>query len=92
MARREVIEIPGLGHSNPIPLAVKIGSMVFSGGIMGQDPATGKVPSDPERQVSLAFENMQKIVEAAGAPTVTSRRWWCTSRTCSCGRSSTSSG
>jgi 2-iminobutanoate/2-iminopropanoate deaminase len=69
MARREVIEIPGLGHSNPIPLAVKIGSMVFSGGIMGQDPATGKVPSDPERQVALAFDNMQKIVEAAGGTT-----------------------
>jgi len=69
MARREVIEIPGLGHSNPIPLAVKIGSMVFSGGISGQDPATGKVPSEPERQVALAFENMQKIVEAAGGTT-----------------------
>src|SRR6266496_3601110 len=69
MARREVIEIPGLGHSNPIPLAVKIGSMVFSGGISGQDPATGKVPSEPERQVTLAFENMQKIVEAAGGTT-----------------------
>jgi enamine deaminase RidA (YjgF/YER057c/UK114 family) len=69
MARREMIEVPGLGHSNPIPLAVKIGSMVFSGGISGQDPATGKVPSEPEAQIALAFQNMQKIVEAAGGTT-----------------------
>jgi len=69
MARREVIEVPGLGHSNPIPLAVKIGSMIFSGGISGQDPATGKAPSDPGQQIVLAFQNMQKIIEAAGGTT-----------------------
>jgi len=69
MARRQVIEVHGLGHSNPIPLAVKIGSMVFSGGISAQDPATGKVPSDPGEQIVLAFQNMQKIVEAAGGTT-----------------------
>jgi len=69
MARREVLELPGLGHSNPIPYAVKIGSLVFTGGISGQDPATGNVPSEPEQQIALAFRNMQAVVEKAGGTT-----------------------
>lgn len=69
MARREVLELPGLGHSNPIPYAVKIGSMVFTGGISGQDPSTGNVPADPEQQVAHAFRNMQAVIEKAGGTT-----------------------
>lgn len=69
MARREVLELPGLGHSNPIPYAVKIGSMVFTGGISGQDPATGNVPADPEQQVVHAFRNMRAVIEKAGGTT-----------------------
>ena len=71
MARRQVIEVPGLAlhGEQPIPAAVKIGNQVFSGGISGQDPATGSIPDDPARQIALAFENAQRIVEAAGGTT-----------------------
>ena len=70
MARREVLEIPGLGHgTNPIPLGVKIGGMVYSGTIMGQDPDTGATPSEPEQQIALAFQNMRRLVELAGGTT-----------------------
>jgi 2-iminobutanoate/2-iminopropanoate deaminase len=69
MARREVLEIPGLGHgTNPIPLGVKIGSMVFSSTIMGQD-TTGETPNEPDQQIALAFQNMRRLVELAGGTT-----------------------
>ena len=71
MAKRQVVEVPGLKlhGAQPIPPAVKIGNMVFTGGIAGQDPQTNKVPDELERQVVLAFENMRRIVEAAGGST-----------------------
>ena len=71
MAKRQVLEIPGLGHGNaPIPMGVKIGSMVFSSGVMGQDPATHQVPpGDPARQAELMFQHVQTLVEQAGGTT-----------------------
>ncbi len=70
MGKRQVIEGEGLPrHSNPIPTAVKIGPFVFTSAIPGQDPATGEVPADPERQVVLAFENLRRVLEAAGGTT-----------------------
>ena len=64
---RQVIELPGLGHSGqPIPLAVKIGGFVFTGSIGGADPKTGDLPAEPEAQIANAFANMKAILEAAG--------------------------
>ena len=39
----------------------------MTGGISGQDPATGKVPEDQTAQVALAFANLEKIIKGAGA-------------------------
>lgn len=64
--RRQVIEIPGVAHGAPIPFAIRIGNMVFSGGIMGADPATGKIPPEPERQAELIFQHMRTVMEKAG--------------------------
>jgi 2-iminobutanoate/2-iminopropanoate deaminase len=70
MAKRQVIEGKDLPHhQNPIPTAVRIGQFLFSSAIPGQDPATGQVPDDPERQVVLAVENTRRILEAGGATT-----------------------
>jgi len=70
MGKRQVIEGEGLPHhNNPIPTAVKLGAFLFSSAIPGQDPATGQVPADPERQVTLAFENLRRVLEAGGATT-----------------------
>ncbi len=67
MARREVLEIPGLGHgANPIPVAVKIGSMLYTGTIAGTDPETGSAPAEPERQIAQAFVNVRRVMEAGG--------------------------
>ena len=43
--------------------------MIFSSGIMGADPITGKVPEDLESQCVFAFANMETMLEKAGATT-----------------------
>ena len=68
MANRKSIEVEGFSHgANPIPAASRVGNVVMTGGINGQDPSTGKVPDDQAAQVGLAFANLAKIIEAAGA-------------------------
>ena len=65
MARREVIELEGFAHGNPIPVAVKIGNMVYTGGVAGTNEA-GVTPADPDEQIGQVFQNLKRIVEAAG--------------------------
>jgi enamine deaminase RidA (YjgF/YER057c/UK114 family) len=67
MSNRKSIEVEGFSHgANPIPAASRVGNVVMTGGISGQDPATGKVPEDQATQVALAFANLEKIIKAAG--------------------------
>lgn len=64
---RTSIEIPGLAHGGlPIPQASLVGPLLISGGINGMDPSDGSIPADLEGQARLIFENMRRIVEAAG--------------------------
>jgi len=69
--RRQVLEVPGVSHGNaPIPMGVRIGSMVFSSGIMGQDPETHSLPAgDAQKQAELMFQHVKTLVEAAGGTT-----------------------
>ena len=71
MAKRRVLQIPGLaGHGRiPIPTAIQIGNQVFTGSIAGQDPTTVQTPDAPEQQMAHTFANMRRIVEAAGGTT-----------------------
>jgi len=68
MSNRKSIEVEGFSHgANPSPAASRVGNIVMTGGISGQDPATGKVPEDQAAQVALAFANLEKIIKGAGA-------------------------
>ncbi len=69
MSKRQSIEVPGLSHTHPIPNASRIGPFLASGSIFGTDPATGKIPAGIEAQSSLLFQNVRRIVEAAGGTT-----------------------
>ena len=60
------IHVDGVKHGAPIPMGARVGNMIFSSGIMGTDPATGKVPEDLESQCVFAFANMKTMVENAG--------------------------
>lgn len=65
--KRQSLKVPGISHGpNPIPSGVRLGNMVFSGGISGQDPATNTIPAEVEKQAELAFQNLQRLMEAAG--------------------------
>lgn len=67
MAKRQVIEIPGIEHGAPIPVAVKIGNQVYTSAIGGRDPATGQMPETADAQAVQAFKNLRAILDAAGA-------------------------
>lgn len=70
MSSRQSIEVEGLSHgANPIPFGSRVGPLVCSGGIMGSDPAVGKVPEDGAEQVRLVFQNLQSFMTAAGGTT-----------------------
>lgn len=67
MAKREVIEIPGVTHGKaPIPMGAKIGSMVFSSAIMGKNPETNELPLQNEDQFAFIFQNIGTFMEKAG--------------------------
>lgn len=69
VAKRRVIEIAGMGHgTNPIPVAVRIGNMLYTGSIAGTDE-NGVTPTDPEAQVGQAFQNIRRILEQGEATT-----------------------
>ena len=65
---RESFDITGASHGNtPIPAGTRVGNILFSSGIKGGDPATGKLPADAAEQVRFAFLNMDALLAAAGA-------------------------
>lgn len=65
--KAESIHIPGVAHGAPIPFACMAGDFVCSGGIQGQDPATSKRPDSLEAEADLCFQNLQAMLDAAGA-------------------------
>jgi 2-iminobutanoate/2-iminopropanoate deaminase len=65
--RRQIIEGRGIPkHPQPFPTAVRVGNMVFSSAIGGQDPVTGVLPDDPQAQVHNAFGHLESIMAQAG--------------------------
>ncbi|MEE8076418.1 MAG: RidA family protein [Candidatus Binatia bacterium] len=69
MAKRRVIEIPGLSHQAPIPMGAAIGNVVFSSAISGRDPETNALPEEPDRQAGVLFQNIRTFMERAGGTT-----------------------
>lgn len=65
MSTRRVIEVEGVGHAAPIPMACQIGDHLFTSAIMGKDPSTGEVPEDPEAEVALVFAHLRSILRSA---------------------------
>lgn len=64
--RRQSVDIEGVAHGAPIPMGCRIDNIVYSSGIMGADPTTGKVPESGEEQVRFAFANLKRFLAAAG--------------------------
>lgn len=64
--QRQPLEIPGLSHRDPLPMGARIGKMVYSSVIGGQDPKTNKQIEGVKPQINQAFQNMRALVEQAG--------------------------
>ena len=64
---RTAIDIPPVMHSNPIPMASRVGNLLFSSGISGRDQATGKAAETIDEQCAWCFRNLQKVLDQGGA-------------------------
>ena len=70
MGKRQVLEGQGLPrHRNPTPAAVKIGNLVFSAAINGEDAERETLPAEPAEQVAQAFCNLRRAIELMGGTT-----------------------
>lgn len=49
-----------------LSLATRVGSLVFTSGMVGFDGETATVPEDLEDEIRLAFANLASILEGAG--------------------------
>ena len=68
MSRRRAISVEGLHHGGtPIPLASRVGPLLISSGVLGQDPVSGEIPAPVSEQVALVFANVRRILAAGGA-------------------------
>ena len=65
MATIKTFTIPCVASTAPVPLAVQRGDLLFTSGVMGKE-ADGSLPSDPGRQMELAFQHMITLAEMAG--------------------------
>ena len=68
-AARTSVYVDGFSHKNPIPAGCRIGPLLESGSIQGNDPATGKPADTIEAQCRFMLDNVRRIVEAAGGGT-----------------------
>ncbi len=66
ISRREIAAPDIPLHPQPFPTACKVGNVVFSSAVSGDDPVTHELPSDPEQQVRNAFRTVRRILEEAG--------------------------
>lgn len=66
MSQRRSIHVAGVSHVNPIPSACRRGPFLVSGGISG-NAADGALPAELEAQCVNMFENVRRVLEAAGA-------------------------
>jgi len=62
-ARRRTLQIPNVAHTNPIPMGVRIGDMLFSSRVLPYDPATGKPAEGPARQTGCLFHNVRALLD-----------------------------
>lgn len=69
MADKELINPPGSEKTYErfqFSQAVKVGNMIFVSGQVGRSPE-GEIPEDIEGQTRIALENLQRVLEHAGA-------------------------
>jgi 2-iminobutanoate/2-iminopropanoate deaminase len=64
---RESFEILPVKHNAPIPMASRVGNILYTSGIMGADPDSGRLPEAIEEQAENCFRNLANVLARAGA-------------------------
>jgi 2-iminobutanoate/2-iminopropanoate deaminase len=64
-SRRRAIHLSGIGHGPGRPAGSRIGNIVVSASLVGRDPESGEISSDPAVQIERLFEMMVRFLEAA---------------------------
>ncbi len=67
LATRRHLNLAGRGDSRPYSHAVVAGKTIYIAGTIGDDPRTGRPPSDTRAEAKLALDGMRRKVELAGA-------------------------
>lgn len=66
--RRRSLEVAGVSHGGaPIPMGARVGNTIYSSGIPGVDPETGKVAPDAASQARFAFQHMRALLRDGDA-------------------------
>jgi 2-iminobutanoate/2-iminopropanoate deaminase len=63
---RANLEVPGISKRHPNPMGCKIGNLMFSSGVGGDDPSGAATGQDPEMRAELALHNMEALMNSAG--------------------------
>jgi 2-iminobutanoate/2-iminopropanoate deaminase len=63
---RQVIEIDGLPHRDPIPMAAICDGLFTTSGVDGRDPQTGKVPRGVPAQSRFMLQNLDTLLRQVG--------------------------
>jgi reactive intermediate/imine deaminase len=66
LADKKAVTLPDIHWDEPGSPGILTKDRLFVSGMRGRDLESGKVPSDPAEQVSLALEGMQRVLRAAG--------------------------
>ncbi len=68
MARKQVIQVPGVKTIGPYSQAVRGGDLLFVSGQPGVDPSTGEAAGkDFESQARQALRNLETVLKAGGS-------------------------
>ena len=67
MSKRRSINIERFNYGGlAIPAASRVGPLLMTSGVHGMDPATGRLPEDVRQQTKQMFDNLRRIMTAAG--------------------------
>lgn len=63
------VEIEGVRHKAPIPMAATRGPLLCTSAVMGIDPVTGIEPDQSAEEIRQAFSNLRQTLLKAGFST-----------------------
>jgi enamine deaminase RidA (YjgF/YER057c/UK114 family) len=63
---RRAIHLSGVGHGPGRPAGSRIGNIIVSASLVGRNPESGEISTDPAEQINELFNTMVRFLEAAG--------------------------